>query len=105
MEMTPFLNEIKSPFRDPFEKSEKIYGDFSGKIKIYPMNSQNRGIFCFVNIITFQRKKEKKREGGNIDRDKLVTFFREMGFVCYYYKDMSKDVRIYFLCFRNIMRT
>ncbi|XP_055308506.1 caspase Dronc-like isoform X3 [Sitodiplosis mosellana] len=91
MEMTPFLNEIKSPFRNPIGKSKKLNGDYNGKIKIYSMNSQNRGIFCFVNINNFQRKKEKKREGGNIDRDKLVTLFREMGFVCYYYEDMSKD--------------
>lgn len=59
MAMTPFLNEIKSPFLDldPMEKSKKLHGDHNGKIKIYSMSSKNRGIFCFVNIINFQGKK------------------------------------------------
>lgn len=98
MEITPFQEEIESPFDHQFKKSKKFHGNFNGPIGIYSMKSKHRGVFFFVNIINFQ-KPEMKREAGVTDRDKLIILFREMGLECFYYEDISKDVRLYFILF------
>lgn len=98
MKITPFQDEIESLFDHKFKKSMKIHGNVNGPIGIYSMKSDHRGVFIFVNIINFQ-KPERKRETGATDRDKLIVLFREMGLECFYYEDLSKDVRIYFILF------
>lgn len=57
------------------------------KMGIYRMQSKPRGIFFFVNIIKFDKK---PRHGADMDRENLVTLFRELGFTNYYYEDLTK---------------
>lgn len=57
------------------------------KMGIYKMQSKPRGVFFFVNIITFEKK---HRNGADMDRENLVTLFRELGFTVYYYEDLTK---------------
>lgn len=65
----------------------------SGKISTYDMKSSKRGILFLVNIIKFDKHPEKTRNGATVDRDNLISLFRQMHFEVMYYEDITKAVR------------
>lgn len=69
-------------------KKAQTFG-YHPKVPVYPMKSKKRGVFFFINIIHFESETTKDRGGAEIDRENLVTLFREMGYTVFYYEDIS----------------
>lgn len=57
----------------------------------YSMRSVNRGIFFFVNMSKYNTA-HKPRVGAQADKENLLTLFRQMGFRCFYYENLTKSV-------------
>lgn len=53
----------------------------------YSMKSRNRGVLFLVNNIDFLT--QKKRNGAESDRVNLVTLFRALNFIIYYYENLG----------------
>lgn len=70
------------------QKSDKIH--YSPAIGTYTMESTNRGVAFIANIINFKSVPERK--GAKIDRDNFVTLLKQMGFLVYYYEDLTRAV-------------
>lgn len=85
-EVTPKRN-ISVKMADKFNTSEKI--------STYDMKSSKRGLLFLVNIINFEKQPRKKRNGATVDRDNLISLFRQMNFQIIYYEDITKAVRIH----------
>lgn len=60
------------------------------KLPVYNMKSPKRGVFFFVNIINYHDKR-KPRGGAEMDRENLVTLFREMFYTVFYYEDLTRN--------------
>lgn len=91
--LEPYTLAVKSKLNLVVKKSTKFhkhpkYGDSS----TYSMQSRHRGVFFLVNIINFELKPEKKRNGADIDRDNLITLFRGMEFEIFYYENITAEV-------------
>lgn len=73
-------------------KKADSYGKSANKeIPVYIMESQPRGILFFVNIVHFLIDKNQKREGADADKQNLLTLFRDLGFIIFYYEDLTKN--------------
>jgi hypothetical protein len=89
--LTPYTKKTSFQFNSNFEvKRAPNFGDHP-KLMKYHMKSKKRGVFFFVNIIEFQSEKSKNRNGAEMDRENLVTLFREMNFTIFYYEDLTRD--------------
>ena len=77
-------------------KSDKFHG---GLEDTYSMRSKQRGVFFLVNNIHFGDESDT-RQGAHVDRDDLITLFRGMGFIVFYYEDLKREVIIY--CIWNL---
>ena len=60
------------------------------KVMLYPMKSKKRGVFFFINIIEFKSEKNNRR-GAEMDRENLITLFREMSYTIFYYEDLTRQ--------------
>lgn len=67
------------------------------KLPVYSMKSKNRGVFFLVNIINFDESREKHRAGAESDHDNLISLFRELGFMVFYYQDITRSDLEYLL--------
>lgn len=87
LELKPFEGEV---FPDPqlpaFVLSNRI--QLHPKVTSYHMRSRNRGVLFFVNIINFPETNSHRR-GADMDRNNLIWVFRQMGFVIFYYEDLT----------------
>lgn len=59
------------------------------KVPAYPMKSRNRGVAFIVNVITFLKDVHPKRNGADIDGQNLISLFQQLGFVVFYYEDIT----------------
>uniref|UniRef100_A0A182M9Q2 Caspase n=1 Tax=Anopheles culicifacies TaxID=139723 RepID=A0A182M9Q2_9DIPT len=59
------------------------------KVPAYPMKSRNRGVAFIVNVITFLKDVHPKRNGADIDGRNLISVFQQLGFVVFYYEDIT----------------
>lgn len=64
------------------------------KVSTYEMKSRNRGVLFLVNIINFKDRGQRIRNGAHVDRDNLIALFRGMGFIVFYYEDITRNVSI-----------
>lgn len=79
---------------DPSEfevvKSDRCYSTDTSAC--YSMDSRRRGIAFIINIVNFDLKRDKPREGAIVDKRDLINLFRGLGFIVYYYQDITKIV-------------
>lgn len=73
----------------PKIKKASVIGSHS-KLGTYNMKSRVRGVLFFVNIINFANNFKKRRNGAENDHANLVTLFRELGYIIFYYEDLTK---------------
>lgn len=92
IELTEYTEEVFPNMHINVKLSDRIHGDPIAKISTYPMKGRDRGVFILVNNIHFRNK--NRRNGAEVDRDNLVTLFRQMGFKILLYEDLCKDVSI-----------
>lgn len=59
-------------------------------IETYQMRSKHRGVLFLVNIIDFHDK-DKRRNGAEVDKDRLLDLFDQMGFSLFYYENINSD--------------
>lgn len=59
---------------------------------VYEMNSKNRGVLFFVNIIKFDQDKHDERLGAELDRENLLHLYDQMGFKIFYYENITSTV-------------
>lgn len=59
-------------------------------IETYQMQSRHRGVLFLVNIIDFHDK-DKRRNGAELDKDRLLDLFDQMGFKLFYYENITSD--------------
>ncbi|EAA13168.4 AGAP004754-PA [Anopheles gambiae str. PEST] len=59
------------------------------KVPAYPMKGRNRGVAFIVNVITFLKKVHPTRNGADIDGRNLISVFQQLGFVVFYYEDIT----------------
>lgn len=86
LELTPFLGSISEKDTLIVNKSRKLHTH--PKIPVYSLRSgKNKGVLFFVNIINFLSP-WKRRIGAEGDRD-LIWVFRQLGFVVFYYEDVT----------------
>lgn len=58
----------------------------------YSMSSRRRGVAFIINIVNFDLKRDKPREGAIVDKRDLINLFQGLGFVVFYYQDITKIV-------------
>lgn len=75
----------------PFTVTKSTEINYSKVTSTYRMESRNRGVAFIVNIIDFPNY--ARRAGADVDRNFLVTLFREMGFTVFYFENFTKSVR------------
>lgn len=93
IELKEYTDPVEPKVNVPFKLSTKIHGeDGCSKVGVYPMRSNNRGIFVMVNNVNFASN--RYRNGALVDRDNLIHLFRKMDFKVFYYEDLKKDVSI-----------
>lgn len=90
IELTEFTDEVFPNMQINVKLSDRIHGDPTAKIGTYSMKGRDRGVFILVNNIHFRNK--NRRNGAEVDRDNLVTLFRQMGFKILLYEDLCKGV-------------
>lgn len=59
---------------------------------VYKMDSLNRGVLFFINIIKYDNDVSSERKGAEFDRDNFIHFFKEMGFKVFYYENITAAV-------------
>ena len=67
------------------------------KVPAYPMKGRNRGVAFIVNVITFLKKVHPTRNGADIDGRNLISVFQQLGFVVFYYEDITMGVSTIFV--------
>lgn len=90
---------ILKEFNENIEKSsfEVIKADrcySTDTTACYSMSSPYRGVAFIINIVNFDLKKNERREGAHVDKRDLINLFRGLGFVVYYYEDITKVVSV-----------
>lgn len=87
--LEPFIDLTSYKF-DPTAavKPAQSFGSDS-LIPVYKMRSAKRGVFFFVNIINYIDKR-KTRKGAEKDKENLVTLFRELGYLVFYFEDRTQ---------------
>lgn len=58
----------------------------------YSMSSPRRGVAFIINIVNFDLKRGEPREGAIVDKRDLINLFRGLGFIVFYYQDITKIV-------------
>lgn len=93
IELKEYTEPVRPTVNVPFKYSTKIHGqDDCSKVGVYPMKSENRGIFIMINNVSFASN--RYRNGALVDRDNLIYLFRKMKFKVFYYEDLVKDVSV-----------
>uniref|UniRef100_A0A2M4CSE3 Putative caspase-1 n=1 Tax=Anopheles darlingi TaxID=43151 RepID=A0A2M4CSE3_ANODA len=62
----------------------------NAKVPSYSMKSRNRGVAFIVNVIDFVKNVHAKRNGADIDGRNLISLFQQLGFVVFYYENITK---------------
>lgn len=70
-------------------KRASKFGSHS-KLQVFRMTSKKRGVFFFVNIINF-KDPSKKRVAAEMDKENLITLFREMNYSVFYYENLTRE--------------
>lgn len=88
--LEPYMEKTSFQFDGNLEvKRAANYGSHP-KLGVYNMKSKKRGVFFFVNIIEFKSEKNN-RKGAEMDRENLITIFREMNYTIFYYEDLKRE--------------
>ncbi|XP_058065222.1 caspase Dronc [Anopheles bellator] len=61
------------------------------KVAPYSMKSRNRGVVFIVNVIDFVKNVHPKRNGADIDGRNLISIFQQLGFVVFYYENITRS--------------
>lgn len=59
-------------------------------IETYQMRSKHRGVLFLVNIIDFHAA-DRRRNGAEMDKDRLLDLFDQMGYKLFYYENINSD--------------
>lgn len=87
LELRPYLEEVEpDPQIPPMKFATQIHLDH--KARTYSMQSKNRGVLFFVNIINFPESLGGERKGASVDKNNVIWTFRQMGFVIFYYENL-----------------
>lgn len=84
------FNEDLLPSEFEVIKSDRCYSTDTSAC--YSMTSRQRGVAFIINIVNFDLKRDKPREGAIVDKRDLINLFRGLGFIVYYYQDITKIV-------------
>lgn len=91
------FNEKIEPSAFEVVKSDRCYS--TDTTTCYTMSSKYRGVAFIINIVNFDLKKSERREGALKDKIDLINLFHSLGFIVYYYEDITKVVSAYSLIF------
>lgn len=58
-------------------------------IETYSMESRNRGVLFLINVIDFDKKEEQRREGAQMDKERLLDVFQQLGFKIFYVENVT----------------
>lgn len=84
------INLGMEPLSIRVRKSTRYYDDMSqAKVPIYPMRSQQRGLFLCINNIEFVNNTYLKRKGAEVDEENMKTLFKDIGFNVYTVRNQS----------------
>lgn len=84
------FNENIEPSAFEVVKSDHCYS--TDTTTCYTMSSKYRGVAFIINIVNFDLKKKERREGALKDKIDLINLFHSLGFIVYYYEDITKVV-------------
>lgn len=84
------FDEVLEPSAFEVIKSDRCYSNDTSAC--YAMSSRNRGVALIINIVNFDLKRDRPREGALVDKRDLINLFRGLGFIVYYYQDITKIV-------------
>lgn len=95
--LTEFTEDIE-PSAFEVVASDRCYS--TDTATCYSMSSKYRGVAFIINIVNFDLKKEDRREGALVDKRDLINLFHGLGFIVYYYEDITKvvGIRNYTIC-------
>ncbi|KAJ6649257.1 Caspase Dronc, partial [Pseudolycoriella hygida] len=82
--LEPYIEEVDKIF-----VVEKAVRFCSRNIMAYPMKSKNRGVLFLVNIVEINKKPEQYRNGAMLDKNKMISLFRQFGFKIFYYENIT----------------
>lgn len=88
------FDEIIEPSAFEVVQSDRCYS--TDTTACYSMHSNSRGVAFIINIVNFDLKKKERREGALVDKRDLINLFRGLGFIVYYYEDITKVVSAQF---------
>lgn len=89
------FNENIEPSAFEVVRSDRCYS--TDTAACYSMSSNYRGVAFIINIVNFDLKKKERREGALVDKRDLINLFRGLGFIVFYYEDITKVVRSLYL--------
>lgn len=72
------------------KRATKFHAASRPGIETYPMRSKHRGVLFLVNIIDF-KEKDKRRNGAEADKHRLLDLFDQMGFKLFYYENINAE--------------
>uniref|UniRef100_A0A1Q3FLD2 Putative caspase-1 n=1 Tax=Culex tarsalis TaxID=7177 RepID=A0A1Q3FLD2_CULTA len=85
------LVEYTEPVQEFYKVELTTRPQRSRLLEVYPMTSASRGIIFIVNIIRYKNNTHPTRNGAEVDRDNLVSLFRQLGFKVFYYEDLTNE--------------
>lgn len=87
--LKPYTEKTSFQFHEILEVKRAANFGSHPKLGVYSMKSKKRGVFFFVNIIEFMND-TKSRNGAEMDRENLITAFREMNYTIFYYENLLR---------------
>lgn len=82
------LEPYDGPIKHELDVKRAAKFGTASRFETYPMRSKHRGVLFLVNIIDF-RDKDKRRNGAEVDKDRLLDLFNQMGFKLFYYENIN----------------
>lgn len=93
VKLLPFTDDVgPSPFK--VKQSDRFHSRLPNEHDCYSMESDKRCVAFIVNNAQFQT--HEPRNGAHIDKNYLITMFKEMGFSIFYYEDITATVSTFF---------
>lgn len=89
------LAEYSEKVREQFKVEMSSRPQRHRLLDAYPMKSAKRGVIFIVNIIKYKNDTHPKRNGAEMDKENLVSLFRQLGFTVFYYEDLTNQDFMY----------
>lgn len=93
--LEPYIKDVTLTRILTVRKSDRFHTSVSNDIETFSMQSRNRGVFFLVNMINFEEE-HNERQGALVDKNNLISLYRQMGFTCFYYEDITESVSFLF---------